>query len=519
MTTSHTPPARVFNPSPAQQAYFTWLRTGHGSAVLEAVAGAGKSTTLVRGMEHAQGTKTCLVFNNKMAKELREKAEGVMDPRDIKTFHAAGYSALRRAFPNAGFARPGVEPDGKKVLRIVEARIKGLDRPDLVGLESAVADVVSMAKQRGIGALCPIGNTQQWMDMVEHFALDDALPEGKEEMIPQLVKLAQLALRDSNEDLETIDFDDMVYLALQRNVRFFRTDWVFIDEAQDTNPTRRALAGRMLRPGGRMVAVGDPHQAIYGFTGTDNDSLEQIAAEYRAIRLPLTVTYRCPKAVVAEARKYVHHIEAHETAPEGEVIRYHYSEVADRVQLGDAVLCRYNKYLVSLCFRLIKSGVAAKIEGRSIGEGLVKLAGRWKRARTLNALEGNLETYLERELAKAEAKANEQRAEEARDRHETMGVLIARARELGYDQVSQLQELIRGMFADDVSSSRVVTLCSEHRAKGLEWHRVHILGLEEIQPGRARHEWQLAQEYNLMYVALTRAMTTLHIVSGIREEK
>ncbi len=510
---------KTFNPSPAQLAYFDWLRTGHGSAILEAVAGAGKSTTLVRGMEHAHGTKTCLVFNNKMAKELREKANGVMDPRDIKTFHAAGYSALRRAFPNAGFARPGAEPDDKKVLRIVEARVKGLDRPDLVGLESAVAGVVSMAKQRGIGALTPIGDTRAWEEMVEHFALDDALPEGQEHMIPQLIKLAQLALRDSNEDLDTIDFDDMVYLALQRRVRFFRTDWVFVDEAQDTNPTRRALIGMMLRPGGRVVAVGDPHQAIYGFTGTDNDSLEQIAREYRAVRLPLTVTYRCPKAVVAEARKYVSHIEAHETAPEGEVLTYDYADIQDRVQVGDAVLCRYNKYLVSLCFRLIRSGVGAKIEGRQIGEGLVKLAGRWKRVRTLNALESKLVEFRDREVAKAEEREDERRVEEITDRHETMMVLIGRSRELGHDQVSELQAMIREMFedAEKVDMRRVVLLCSAHRSKGLEWDRVHILGLDEVMPGRASRDWQLQQEINLCYVVVTRAKQVLHLVTGLRE--
>lgn len=507
---------RTFTASPAQLAYFDFLRNGHGSAIVEAVAGAGKSTTLVKGMEHTQGTRTCLVFNNKMAKELREKAEGVMDPRDIKTFHAAGYAALRRAFPNAGFTKR--DPDDKKVLRLVEARILQMDRRDLVGLEPVVASVVSMAKQRGIGALSPINVDAHWHEMIDHFALDTALPEGQEHMLPQVVKLAQLALRDSNESLEAIDYDDMVYLPLLRRVRFFRTDWVFIDEAQDTNPTRRALAGMMLRPGGRLVAVGDPHQAIYGFTGTDNDSLEQIAREYQAVRLPLTVTYRCPKSVVEIARQYVSHITAHETAPEGEVVRYQYSELADHIKLGDAVLCRYNKYLVSLCFRLIKNGIAAKIEGRSIGEGLVKLAGRWKSIKTLNALENKLVEYSERETEKAKAKGNDQRIEEIQDRQETMDVLIGRARELGMDQVSQLQEMIRGMFADDVSSRNIVTLCSEHRAKGLEWDRVHILGLDEIQPGRARHDWQMAQEYNLMYVAVTRAKRILHIVSGLKDE-
>lgn len=506
-------------PSPAQQAYYDWIDNGRGSAVIEAVAGSGKTTTLVGGIGHARGTKTFLAFNSKIVCEIKERVAGTMDPRDVKTFHSAGYAALRRAFPNAGFTRR--DPDERKVLRIVENRIATMGRSDLEGLESAVATVVSMAKQRGIGITCSVADTRVWEEMIDHFALDELLPEGQEHMIPQLIKLAQLALRDSTEDLETIDYDDMIYLALQRGVRFFRTDWVFVDEAQDTNPTRRLLAERMLRPGGRLVAVGDPHQAIYGFTGTDNDSLEQIARAHHCTRLPLTVTYRCPQAVVRVARRFVDHIIAHETAPEGEVVEYDYSEIAQRVQLGDAVLCRYNKYLVSLCFRLIRSGVGAKIEGRQIGDGLVRLAGRWKRVRTLNALESKLEEYEERERAKAEAKDDARRADDLADRMETMRVLIGRSRELGHDQVSQLQEMIRSMFedAEQVDMRRVVLLCSAHRSKGLEWDRVHVLSLDEVMPGRASRDWQAQQEVNLQYVAVTRARKTLHLVSGLREEK
>ncbi len=315
--------------------------------------------------------------------------------------------------------------------------------------------------------------------------------------------------------MDVIDYDDMIYMPLVLGLRPFQSDWVVIDEAQDTNPTRRLLAQRMLRPGGRLVAVGDRGQAIYGFTGTDNDSLEQIAHQFGCVRLPLTVTYRCPKAVVREAQKYVSHIEAHETAPEGRVVRYDYSQIMEHAEVGDAILCRFNKPLVALVFRFIRAGIPAKIEGRAIGEGLAKLAGRWKSIKTLNALEAKLADHAERGIAKAKAKDDERREQEIVDQHETMLVLIERAREKGYSQVSELQAMIREVFADDVSSQPMVILCSEHRAKGLEWRRVHILGLEELQPGRCSRDWQRAQEINLQYVAVTRAKDTLFIVSGM----
>lgn len=507
----------TFVPSVNQQAYFDFLQHGEGSAVLEAVAGAGKTTTVVRGLAFMVGTTCLLAYNSKMAAELKDRVAG-MAGVEAKTFHSAGYAALRRAFKSAGFN--GRDPDDKKVVRICETLIAERDRPGLVGLEGAVASIVSMAKQRGIGALSSITDTHAWEEMVDHFALDDNLPEGKEHMVPQLIRMAQICLQRSNDDLSVIDYDDMVYLPLQRNIRMWQFDNLIVDEAQDTNPTRRAMARKMLRPGGRLVAVGDPHQAIYGFTGTDNDSLEQIAQEFRCTRLPLTVTYRCPKAVVRVAHEWVSHIQAHETAPEGTVVEYDYKDLLDHVQLGDAVLCRFNKYLVSLVFRLIRSGVAAKIEGRDIGHGLVKLAGRWSSIRTLTALEAKLAEYTEREVAKAVAKDDERRVEEINDRHQTMLVLMARAIEQGMTRVSELQAMIRGLFSDDLgNSSSFVTLCSEHRSKGMEWNRVHILGLREVQPVRCSRNWQMDQETNLMYVAVTRAKETLFIVSGVREEK
>lgn len=507
-----------FAPSPYQQTFFDWIETGTGSAVVEAVAGAGKTTTALEGFARMRGRVVYVVFNNKNAKEARQKiADRGITHVDAKTFHSVGMGALLRAFPQL----KGRDPDEKKVLRICEALVEESGRRELVGLEPAVAKIVSMAKQRGIGVrgICDLGDQAAWEEMVDHFALDDALPEGQEHMVAQVTKMAQICLRRSIEDTESFDYDDMIYVPLHRDLRVWAYDWVVVDEAQDTNPTRRMLARKLMYGrGARLVAIGDSHQAIYGFTGTDNDSLEQIARDFRCTRLPLTITYRCPKTVVEVAHQFVSHIQAADSAPEGRVVRYRYEDLMQHIQLGDAVLCRFNKYLVTLVFKLIRQGVAAKIEGRAIGQGLAKLAGRWKSIRTLTALETKLVDHREREVAKARAKDDERRIEEINDRHETMMVLIERAREQKIADVAGLQTMILSLFADDIGEGRaMVTLCSVHRSKGLEWDRVHILGLQEVMPARCSREWQMDQEVNLQYVATTRAKDTLHLVSGIRE--
>lgn len=507
----------TFTPSPAQQSYFDWVSEGQGNAILEAVAGAGKTTTILEGVARMSGRVWIGAFTAKMGRELKEKIAKNPELKSrqglyTSTFHSAGFSALRFAFGR----QYRLETDDKKVLNIAQAIVDN-GRTDLEPLITPVAKIVSMAKNRGIGALSSLTDSSAWVSMIEHFDLDSDLPEHAD--LDQVVKFAQVVLKRSNDSLNVIDFDDMVYLPLQRDLRMLRHEWVLVDEAQDTNPTRRALAKKLLAPGGRFVAVGDPYQAIFGFTGADNDALDQIARDFGCTRLPLTVTYRCPKAIVAHAQNWVPHIEAHETAPTGELRTVEYQHILDEVEPGDAVLCRYNKHLVNLCFRLIRYGIPAKIEGRSIGEGLAKLAGKWK-IKKLDTLRDRLEGYLKREVKKALAKDQEDKADRITDQVETLYVLIDRAEEQGVDSIADLQKMIREMFADKVSNDRMVTLCSAHKSKGLEWDRVFILGREQLMPGAfATKDWQIQQEINLIYVAVTRAMQTLVEVTDVVEDK
>ena len=497
--------------SPFQEAVFEFTSRGRGNAVVEAVAGSGKTTTIVEAVRRMKGYVFLGAYNTKMGKEL---AERTADMRNVtaSTFHSIGFKALR--FHAKGFA---LQLDEKKVIKIAQ-HIADNGRPDLEVLVSPVARIVSMAKQRGFGPLVDMTDMTAWEDMIFHFSFEEDLPEEID--LDKVIKFAQVVLNKSNQDLNTIDYDDMIFLPLQRNLRTLQFDWVLIDEAQDTNPTRRALAKKLLKPTGRLVAVGDRHQAIFGFTGADNDSLDQIARDFKAIRLPLSITYRCPKAIVAHAQNWVSHIQAADTAPEGVLSTMDYGQVADVVQIGDAILCRFNKYLVNLCFKLIRKGVPAKMEGRSIGEGLVALANRWK-VKTLDALDKRLDAYQERETAKWMAKDKLDKIDQLNDKVDTLRTLMERAREQGIHDVAELRNMIMSLFEDSAGSRKpCVVLSSVHRSKGLEWNRVFLLGRDEFMPSTmARSEWAQEQEINLIYVAVTRAKAELVEVTGVRAAK
>lgn len=513
---------KKFVPSPQQLQIFSFVEDNRrGNAIIEACPGAGKTTTLVKACEKMSGEVLFLVFNTKNAKETREKT-GHMRNLWVKTFHAMGMSTLQYQFKNSDVRLR--EPDDKKVRKLIDQWIADNGRNDLTEMATSVAKIVSMAKQRGIGVCFP-DNPSEWQAMIDHFDLANDLPDYAEKdydtKIAQVVNMSRFMLRESTKqarEFGVIDFDDMVYLPLVWNLRLKRFPWVLVDEAQDTNPTRREMAKRMKEPSGRLIAVGDPHQAIYGFSGADNDSLDQIRRGFDALTMPLTVTYRCPKAVVDVARRYYSSITPHDSSPEGCYAELPYEALPAQLLPGDAVLCRYTKYLVSTCFRLIRNGQPARIEGRAIGAGLVKLARKWN-VKKLDVLETRIRSWEEREVKKADEAKNERKVLEVQDKAETMYVLIARGTEQGVKDVDGLCDLIASMFDDNVADKTgMITLCSVHRSKGMEWQRVFILGLDELMGRECYLPWQTVQEVNLQWVAVTRAQNLLVNVTGVKED-
>jgi DNA helicase-2/ATP-dependent DNA helicase PcrA len=76
-----------------------------------------------------------------------------------------------------------------------------------------------------------------------------------------------------------------------------------------------------------------------------------------------------------------------------------------------------------------------------------------------------------------------------------------------------LSWLQAGSGAEDPDrSAEAVTVCSFHRAKGLEWPAVWVIGLERglVPIGHATTPDAIAEERRLLYVALTRAERDLH---------
>lgn len=83
-------------PSKYQSAIFDFIAKSHGNLLIEAVAGSGKTTTIVESLKLLGDVSSILflAFNKSIAEELTKRV-----PKNVqaKTFHSVCYGAIRKA--------------------------------------------------------------------------------------------------------------------------------------------------------------------------------------------------------------------------------------------------------------------------------------------------------------------------------------------------------------------------------------------------------------------------------------
>ena len=485
-------------PSKYQQAIYDFVAHGEGNAIVRAVAGSGKTTTLVESLKLTQGNGIFLAFNKSIAETLKARC-----PQNVqaRTFHSLCYSPVLKAVG----ARV-VNPD--KLSNIIQL---AMTEQEVKLYGSFVKRLVGLARNAGIGALTS-DDGALFYALVEHH---DLTLENEQASEAQAIELARDVLSRSNASRE-VDFDDLLYFAVLKGVRLPVFDWVFVDEAQDTNTIQRAILRKILAHGGRMVAVGDAAQAIYGFRGADSDALEFLAQEFApCVDLPLSVTYRCAKIITQAAQKYVPEIEAAPGAAEGEVVDLGVNWELKNFGSKDIVVCRNTKPLIELGFRLLRARIPLHILGRDIGDGLCALIRKCDtRSGGIDKFVERLEKWRDREVEKAIGKKLEAKADAIEDKAATLLMLVEQLPE-NKRTTLELMSVIQTLFTDKNNS---ITLATVHKAKGLEADTVWWLAPSLCPSKWAKQPWQQQQERNLMYVAITRAAKRLVLIEPNKEK-
>lgn len=482
--------SKPFIPSKYQSAIFDFVKDQSDNAVVEAVAGSGKTETLVRSL---QFTPTDLkvgfvAFNKHIATELQKRAP---EHVHVSTLHSLGFANLRKTLGNK------VQVDDRKLWHIFDDLTENL--PDTVVYELR-QDAATMLRLVNLCKDILVDPVPQNLDyLCDRYAIET---NGNQERIYDYVKLIW---KRSTEDFHTIDYSDMIFASAANHVACERFDILFVDESQDLNNSQIQM---VLKSGTRIISVGDRRQSIYGFRGADTEAIPNLINALDAQTLPLSISYRCPKSVVQLAKQIVPQIEWREDAPDGKIDEITEAKFYGDVKNGDLVLCRTNAPLVKPCFDLIRRGVKATIRGRDIGNGLIQLLEKHSKREGISNLRQllySLEQYVENESAKLIAANKGTRAQSLQDQMETLIALSD-----GCYQVSEVKTKVSKIFSDEQAA---VTFSSIHRAKGDESNRVYILHPELLPHPLAKQDWEQMQEQNLRYVAYTRSKSELHFVN------
>lgn len=464
--------------SPNQQAVFEAVRDPDQHICIQAVAGSGKSTTIIEATKHAPGSSLFMAFNKAIAEDIRNKGP----QGDVRTLNALGHSLVVAN-------RPGAQLNARKMQDLVK-KVMG-EGEDSREWSYAVARACGVAKNSCVG----IGSQPQASEFTQ---ILDAYTDVPFDKLEDFGFVAREAFELSRLDTKTFDFDDQLWVPVSEGWTFPAYNTVFVDEAQDMSPIQHEMCSRLAGRGARIVAVGDRHQAIYGFRGALHDSMDQLKAKFGMLELPLSVSYRCSEAVVHAAQEFCPTIQWRDGAPKGlvEWKQRDYANCSDYARY--MVLCRNNAPLFKWILRHVREHAPCQVLSSfldSFGGFLRGFKATWT-----SDLSAKLDNWYERERAAAQAKNAKGKLIALQDKFDTAQLLCRQ-----FKQTSEILDLLKTLGY----SKRGPIFATIHKSKGLEHSHVYLLRPDLLGGFGEMTAEQQQQEANLHYVAITRSADTL----------
>lgn len=512
-------------PTAEQEAIRLAVRETKDSLMIPALAGTGKTTTLTLVAKEIKVPGLALAFNTHIKKELEKR----FPPNfSVQTMNGLGFGSLRRAMPQI----LNWTVEDKKLGKIVNEVAKDwgveLSQDDWDCLRQIAFQAMANGIVPGDEGDRPIvpDTPEVWQDL----ALDQLVDKDS---LSLMADFAREIVKRNNELVRQgkISFFDQIYYSVCVQGKFPLFPVLMVDEAQDLDPLQHRMLELACRPDGRLIVCGDPKQAIYAFRGADSESMAKIKRlRTKWIELPLTLTFRCPKAVVERQLWHAPQYRAHKSNPQGQFLKlpvippeaspesftelmWTWEEFEKlRPARGEAaILCRNNAPLLSLAFQLLRQRVPCRMLGRDIGKGLVALSRKITPKDEVPADQHRqaIDEWQEQEEALLRANGKEEKIAGIVDRCECLRAVLDQgvARTAG-----ELRREVTALFARETGR---VTLSSIHKSKGLEWDLVMLLDPWRIpskwalREAEAGNDAQLRQEHNLKYVAETRSKQIL----------
>lgn len=451
--------------------------------LLSALAGAAKTTTLVLIAEALPETQIlCLAFNRKIADEMQTRL-----PSNCRamTLNSLGHRTWKEAtgrFPRI---------DASKTYNILKSIVDDCPRGDKDILYENFSELLRIIDFGKTCGYIPTGK----FDRAKRLHDDDSFFNHIEQKLTDLeigvVRMAtEISLNQAFQGL--CDYNDQILMPTVFHGAFPRYPLTLIDEAQDLSALNHATLRKMIGQR-RLIAVGDPNQAIYGFRGAHEESMEKLQREFDMTEMYLSISFRCPQAVVRHAHFRAPTMRWPEWAKQGEV-NYLTRWSADDLPETATIICRNNAPLFGLAIKLLLAGRPVELHGKDVVASLTKIMRKFggHDMRTVDVLD-KIDAWLETQKEKNKSRAHGS----LEDRAECMRIFARQGATLG-DALAYAQHLVQ--------MHSPLKLMTGHKAKGLEFDHVffldqHLVGHDEQEP-------------NLRYVIITRAKETLTYISS-----
>lgn len=480
-------------PTEEQQAIIDFGRSSPQPMLINALAGAAKTSTLVM-LAHSLPLQPilCIAFNKRIAEEMQKRM-----PSHVKcqTLNSLGHGVWAKVVGKR------LTLDTSKTYDLVK------DETDhLKGEEKAEAKAQMGSIMKGIGIAKASGYVPKSFASIAPSLIDNVSGEGLYDIVAPAVddEPTMLMLRIIDQCLERsikqayagqIDFDDQIYMSTLFGGVFPRYPVVMVDEAQDLSPLNHVLLEKL--NAGRLIAVGDPWQSIYGFRGAHRSGMKALKDKFGMAELTLSVSFRCPITAVKRAHFRVPHFKWCDWAEEGSISRLE-EWSADDVPENAFIICRNNAPLFGAALRLIRGGRGVELVGRELGPGLIKVL---KKLGPQDLKQEQVLVAIKAWEVEQIHKAKEARHSSIRDRAECLRVFAEFGQNL-FEAISYAEHLF--------SSAGTIKLMSGHKAKGLETDDVIHLDSWRIPSKYAKIAMEggnpdpMDQELNLKYVVETR---------------
>lgn len=451
-----------------QTAITNFVASGKGNLIVDALAGTGKTTTIIKALAQIpQRSILMSAFNKRIAVELEAKLPPMPKGHavHVKTFHAAGLSIIKHHFRHLQVSAQGTE---ELINRTAGKQISFKMRRCAVSL-------LRMLKETRAERMPP--TSEQALALGLEYDLFKTLGDREISLCVEAVRDAYNISANLNERT-TIDFCDMVWAAATLDLAPpSRYQAIFVDELQDISEPQLKLLLKLSVPGaGRFIGVGDKNQQIYGWRGSMGAEAWRVARDQlRATFLPLTTTWRCSAAIVKAANAIVPQLRPRPNAPAGHVTDTKWGTLPAAIMAGvpvaqgkhTFVLSRNNANLLDVALYLWRERVKFELNGgEEVLEPLFNVLDYKLDLRDEDKYRKTLATWKAEELAKAEKINATAYADRVEEQFNMLSIAVT------YTKPTMVRKLLSDIM---IPNGAGVLLSTVHKVKGLEAERVFLL--------------------------------------------